>query len=202
MKQSRLLLVAAFVVLCESVAMGQSAPTLLNPSFEQDHFSIAPGRILENGPITGWFSSSGTGINPLTNGSSPLADNGTVPDGRQVGFIQGSGSMVQSIGGFVPGNTYQLRFSENACEHCAGFPTVKAILGINTVVAEHQVSPVGGTNRYRVVASPPFVASDPNMDLAIINTSSNPDATVLLDNVRVIVLSTGAVNYTLIPTVA
>src|SRR5690348_9328171 len=65
-----------------------AAPTIPNPSFEADAFTVFPGYISGNSPITGWTAGdpARAGINP--GGGSPFADNGVVPNGSQVAFIQ------------------------------------------------------------------------------------------------------------------
>src|SRR5687767_10159292 len=80
-----------------------SAPTILNPSFEDNHSYTWPG----SSAIVGWAGTFNTGINPLApelepafaayrsaNPANPLyrmpfADNGKVPHGLNVAFLQG-----------------------------------------------------------------------------------------------------------------
>ena len=65
-------------------------PVIPNPSFEADTFTVFPGYVSGNAPITGWASGdpARSGINP--GGGSPFADNGVIPNGSQVAFIQNS----------------------------------------------------------------------------------------------------------------
>ena len=58
-----------------------------------------------NGQITGWNATTGSGLNPA--GGSPFADNGTVPNGTQVAFVQ-SGSIDTVITGLTTGTEYRL----------------------------------------------------------------------------------------------
>ena len=81
--------VGAIVVLLCRAALGQTIP---NPSFEADTFTVFPGYVGDQTTptITGWTvdAPEGAGLNPIADGRSPFADNGTIPDGKQVLFIQ------------------------------------------------------------------------------------------------------------------
>src|SRR3954469_18624681 len=79
----------ALALLCLLVASSKGQ-TITNPSFEADTFTTFPGYISGNSPITGWTAGdpARAGINP--GGGSPFADNGTIPAGSQVAFIQNS----------------------------------------------------------------------------------------------------------------
>src|SRR6185436_14690502 len=57
------------------VAQVRIGLSMINPSFEADTFTIFPGYVANNGPITGWSALGGHGINPGV-GFSPFADNG------------------------------------------------------------------------------------------------------------------------------
>ena len=83
---------AAVVLLCQA-AVGQTIP---NPSFETDTFATAPGYISVNAPITGWTANPDdeVGLNPA-GGQSPFADNGVIPNGNNVAFVQ-AGSATDS----------------------------------------------------------------------------------------------------------
>ena len=72
------------VLLC-CAALGQTIP---NPSFETDTFTVFPGYISGNMAITGWTANptDEVGLNPA--GGTPFADNGAIPDGNNVAFIQ------------------------------------------------------------------------------------------------------------------
>ena len=154
-----------------------SIPQIVNGSFEADALPAYPGYA----SITGW-SLTGGGINSA---SGPFHDNGVIPDGTQVAFIQADGALSQVVSGFVVGSSYQIRFSENARNCCSGTaPFVEVKVAGNTVVAAHASPPVGGANAYRAVVSTPFIATASSMEVAFIK--SNPqggDTTLLIDNV-------------------
>ena len=87
-------------------------PGIVNPSFEADAFTIFPGYVSDNGPITGWDSLGGHGINP-SNGS-PFADNGAIPNGSQVAFMQMDGVLSQTVTGLTSGSQYYVHYYENS----------------------------------------------------------------------------------------
>ena len=158
-----------------------TVPQIVNASFEADNFTVFPGYVSGNGPITGWTALGGHGVNPGTFGG-PFSDNGAIPDGTKVAFLQDDGALSQIVSGFVAGSSYQIRYSENARN--GGVPACEVKVGGNTVVAVHNVSPVGGSNPYREVVSDPFTATASSMEIAFIK--SNPqggDTTLLIDNV-------------------
>jgi hypothetical protein len=161
---------------------------MINPSFEADTFSAFPGYVSGNGPITGWNALGGHGVNPGV-GFSPFADNGTIPHGTKVAFMQADGAMTQRVTGFTPGATYYVHYYENS----RGGNTPGIAVTINddtntlTLVAEHVVTSVGGSNPYYEVYSQSFVATAAEMTLAFVK--SNPrggDTTVLVDNVAIV----------------
>ncbi|MEZ0273989.1 MAG: choice-of-anchor Q domain-containing protein, partial [Roseimicrobium sp.] len=98
-----------------SVAMAQTIP---NPSFETDTFATAPGYVSDNTAITGWTATPANrvGLNPA-GGLNDFADNGSVPEGTQVAFIQSNGAvstLSTTITGLVAGATYRIQFRANA----------------------------------------------------------------------------------------
>ncbi len=65
-----------------------AAPTIPNPSFETDHYTLSPGYASGNGgTITGWTISNpgsiGLNINGMIN-PGLFADNGLIPDGARM----------------------------------------------------------------------------------------------------------------------
>jgi hypothetical protein len=161
---------------------------MINASFETDNFSVFPGYVNGNGPITGWSALGGHGVNPGTT-FSPFADNGTIPHGTKVAFMQADGPMTQLVTSFTPGETYYVHYYENARNGNTPAVAVTISDGTNTLtlVDEHVVTSVGGSNPYREVISRAFVATTSEMTLAFVK--SNPrggDTTVLIDNVAIL----------------
>lgn len=81
-------------------ALGQAL--VKNPSFENSIATTWPFY----GPIDDW--QGGSGVNE---GGGPFHNSGTpVPDGRRIGFKQGSGAIAQEISDLVPGKRYWIQF--------------------------------------------------------------------------------------------
>src|SRR4051812_23812877 len=82
----RLVLALCFVAGAR-MAVGQTIP---NPSFESNAvFTNFPGYVSGNASITGWTTNNPprAGLNPGTT-FSPFADNGAIPNGARVAFVQ------------------------------------------------------------------------------------------------------------------
>src|ERR1051325_795591 len=200
----RLLLIAAALDPGVWGALSQTAPLLINPSFEADHFTNFPGLVSSNRAMTGWFAVGNVGLNPIADGRSPYADNGAVPQGTQVAFIQSGGLLRQTLAGFIVGGVYQVQYAENACGQCLT-PAITVTVGADTVVASHPVFPVGGSNSYHQVVSAPFVAIATSLQISFQNTVAGSGSTngvssvALIDNVSISLLSTGSTSQGLAP---
>jgi hypothetical protein len=104
------------------LAWSASGQTLVkNPSFENNLNTNTPPA--SAGAPEGWpyYSSiddwqGGSGVNDLVyDAGGPFHNSGTpVPDGRRVGFKQGSGTIAQEISGLVPGKRYWIQFRYDA----------------------------------------------------------------------------------------
>lgn len=162
---------------------------VVNPGFEADSYYVYPGYMSNNTPITGWANTSpNIGVNPISYtapannpNDRPFANNGTIPEGRQVAFLQGNGTLSQSVSGFTVGSAYVVKYYENARAGQLA-PSNSVTVGGTTVMPMHEV-PTGG---YRVVISEPFVATAETMDLAFVKDGGD---SVLLDQVAVLPLS-------------
>ena len=162
-----------------------------NASFEADLFDVWPGYVSGNFPITGWESLGGHGINPVSDGRSPFGDNGTIPHGKQVAFMQADGAMSQLVKGFTVGAEYYVHYYENA-RTTVTIPGLEVRVGETTVVAPHSVEPVRGGNPYYEVSSDVFVAAAPELTLSFIKSSpQGGDCTALIDNVAVVPVASG-----------
>ncbi|MBE0545708.1 MAG: immunoglobulin domain-containing protein [Verrucomicrobia bacterium] len=168
------------------------AIAVANASFEADAFIFFPGYVSGNAPITGWTALGGHGLNPLQDGTgaSPFANNGAIPHGAQVAFMQDNGALSQILSGFTVGGQYYVHYYENA--RGGNSPAVEVQVGGNTVLPARVVTSVGGGNPYREISSAMFTASATDLELSFIK--SNPlggDNTALIDNVAIIQVAAG-----------
>lgn len=164
--------------LCVDKAVIVSATTqfVRNPSFDID---AQPGGVGYTA-ITAWDSNSA--LSGLNRAGQPFLDNGAVPDGVQVGFMQGNGILSQQIAGLVPGNGYWLQLRYNA--RSGGVATAVVRFAGTQIGAIPAVTPVGGTNAFHNL-SVPFTPAG-SSGLLEIETSMTGDATLLLDAVTVV----------------
>jgi len=166
-----------------SPAILQVGIPITNPSFEADTFTVFPGYVSGNHAITGWNSLGNHGVNTA---AGPFADNGTIPDGNQVAFMQADGALSQLISGFIPGVDYYVVYYENA--RSGGPPAVEVQAGDLSIVQPH-LRPTGG---YVKMLSESFTADTDSIQLSFIK--SNPlggDTTALIDYVCILELPGG-----------
>jgi hypothetical protein len=162
----------------------RSQPHIVNPSFEASPVSDAAGY----GDIPDWTADANIGTGYGINGhGGPFADNGAVPHGGRVAFLQHNGGLFQKVSGFVTGEKYWLVYRENARGLCCGerAAILKTFIGKTTVVPEHEVTIAGQANPYPLVISDAFVATGTEMTLSF-SKGGYGDSTVLLDDVRIL----------------
>lgn len=149
---------------------------IMNPSFE------ASGTLPSVGPITnqmaGW---AGTGVVGVDMAGGAYANDGTVPDQDLVAFIEGPGSLTQTIRNLVSGTQYQLLFAYNARSGDAPHLQIKSGA---TVLFETDVTAVGGSNPFRTNLTT-FTANSDVLELSFTQTKTGTDA-VLIDDVRLL----------------
>ena len=179
-------------LLIDSVSVIQRNPgqiVIANPSFEgsTNETWVFPG-YLSN--IGGWATTGNTGVNT---GTGPFADNGTIPDGGQVGILQNNNtsvaqaSMSQTLSGLTVGTTYQLRFYYNARSQNGTAPNsaMTVTLGSSTLANNITVVPVGGTNPYDLFTAD-YTATSSTALLDVTNSTAfggtAADNTLLVDN--------------------
>ena len=169
-----------------------TAATILNPSFEKDTFTTFPGYVSGNGPITGWTGNNNdrVGLNPA--GGSPFADNGTIPAGSQVAFIQsdvavvGGVTLSATLSDLVVGETYKVTFRVNA--RGGNTPNLKVDID-STRIIDTGVTAVGGTAPYKYFAFD-FTASATTQTLTLRNDAAG-DNTALVDDFSIALKSSG-----------
>ncbi len=162
-----------------AISGATSAAAIFNGGFETDPVAGGAGYRV----ISGWTgSTSGVGTNAS---GGPFANNGTVPEGTKVGFIQAAGPAVTltsdaGITGLVPGNTYNLTYRVNTRSGFAE-PTMGLVIGGNTVISNKisAVGAVGSTAAYKFI-SYNFVATSSTMSLSVAS-SATLDSALLLD---------------------
>jgi hypothetical protein len=150
--------------------------TIMNPSFE------ASGAIPGIGPITtalaGW---AGAGVFGVDTVPGIYADNSVAPDQDLVAFIQGPGSLSQTISKLVPGTQYQLLFAYNAGSSSSPHLQVKAD---SAILFETDVAPVGGGNPFHTNLTT-FTASTDQIVLSFVQSKAGSDL-LLIDDVRLL----------------
>lgn len=165
-------------------SMASAAPAIPNPSFELNTFAVSQGYISQNTPITGWVASDDglIGQNPA-GGDNIFADNGAVPHGTRVAFIQSTGlasTLSTTITGLTVGKLYRVQFRANARGGEPPEPSYRINGGADVAF---NVSPVGGANPY-IRVQDFFVATAATAGLEIIN-NSGLDSTLLVDDFQI-----------------
>lgn len=152
-------------------------PGFENPSFEANSFTVFPGYVSGNGPIVGWTAVGGAGLNPAS--GSPFADNGTIPNGSQVAFIQNGAdaSLSTVIPNLTIGQAYKVNFRVNA--RSGNTPNLKVDIDGNNIIST-AITPVTGSNPYKYFAFD-FTATATSQTLRLRNDAGG-DNTVVLDD--------------------
>ena len=165
-----------------------SANMIKNPSFEADTPGAFPGYCSAVDDITDWvatvndWANGGFGLN---NSSGPFADNGIIPDGNNVAFLQRITSLGQAVDGFVAGKYYLLTYRENA-RAATSAAVVNVTLGSDTIVSSHSVSATG--SEYGIKKAVFQVPSDGSYTLTFNQTNGN-DSAFLLDDVELAIIA-------------
>jgi hypothetical protein len=157
---------------------------IANPSFEGSQSNGVAGY---SNAIAGWTTSGSTGINPLTNGSSPFGV-GTPPDGNEVALLQAQGatpaSLSQTLTSLIAGHEYELTFDAAGR---GGFddPLMSVSVGAHSLAA----SVLLNNNNYQVFDYA-FIADGTDSAPVLQFTSAGSDdhgfndATMFLDNIQ------------------
>lgn len=162
------------------IAVTVVSAALKNPSFDSTPAASGVGY----GEIPGWVGGTGTGMNAA---GQPFADNGLIPDRKQVALVQGASSLSQEVRGLTPGKTYWLQFFYNIRNCCPeGEPRMDLAvsLGGQSVAAIAGIEAVGEGMPYHF-HSAAFVAESATALLEFKTTPAG-DATLLLDGVTVV----------------
>lgn len=173
-------------------------PVVLNGNFEADHFLRRPGYAEKNGGITAWQSQGHAGVNPIWGDRfhrwgrrADFADNGRIPSGGQVAFIQNIGEIRQHVIGFRPGGRYRVVYFENG-RVTRAVPDDQVLdvrIGDRVIVSPHPVPAVDRQRRgkmpYFRVESAPFPAPPSGEADLIFRTHKDGGTSVLLDDIRI-----------------
>jgi hypothetical protein len=162
-------------------------PSIPNAGFEVDQYANGVGYASQNGGgITGWTISNTNfiGLNPA--GGSPFADNGAIPQGANVAFIQSQGqsnSLATVISGLIPGGSYVVTFRADCRGSYGNFPGASWSVNDGAFVPFTASPPVGGSNPY-YTNSAVFTASGTTAALVVANAVAG-DSTVVIDDFSV-----------------
>ncbi|MGJ8642878.1 MAG: beta strand repeat-containing protein [Luteolibacter sp.] len=171
-----------------------SAQVIPNPSFETDSYTQWPGYNGGSNPadISGWVSSppinaASPGINPVTAHATPnpFADNGAIPDGSQVAFIQSFqnslATLSTTITGLTSGAKYDVSFRANM-RAVTFAPNASWSLNGQAHVPFTASPAVGGANPYYLIEGS-FVATGATAALHLQNQT--PNSTLLVDDFQI-----------------
>ncbi len=187
--------------LLPSAAAAREMP-VRNASFEEDRFTKPPGYASAHpGGVSGWTYEGNVGINPCWSDTAQprkprhfFSDNGRIPHGKQVLFLQNACTVSQRISGFRAGKEYRVHYFENGRATNRGTrPAVLSVrLGGQVVVSPHPVTAVEPAKRRRLpyyrVESALFTApADGDFEL-VFETTQGGGISVLIDRVRIVEL--------------
>ncbi len=149
------------------------AGLLINPSFEESYNDVWP----HYGALNGWSGGSGS-----NRADGPFHNVGTpVPDGLQIGFQQGSGTISQGVSGLTAGTQYWVQFFYDARGCCGGSIDLATQWDGTTLDSLPSITPVTGGAGYHF-RNVPFTPAADSGTLAFVTTAAG-DATLSLDAV-------------------
>lgn len=157
------------------------SPVIANPSFEQNAAGGNNGYLTGTTGISGW-TYEGTSRYGLNNASGPFADNGTIPNGTNIAFIQNllnaGGGLRTTITGLVAGNTYTVSMGVNS-RTVVNNSQLKITAGTASTVPE---TITAGSYQTKTLA---FTATATTASLFIENTRIDSDNSLLVDNLSI-----------------
>jgi hypothetical protein len=155
---------------------------ILNPSFEAGGTSFAfPGYtgsgLGAGSNMAGWTKSGAGNVGYNYAGNNPFADNGAVPEGNAVAFIQNTDALSQVITGLMPGQQYLLELDYNA-RAGTGSGRFVADLG-GTILVDDTFTPDGTYKHLAAV----WTATASSATLSLGGIQQGGDSAVSFDNV-------------------
>lgn len=169
-------------------ATAHARPTVFNGSFELGSDPQLPGI----GDIPGWVCRGGpVGLN--STGMRPYHDNGKIPEGRRVAFVQNHGWMSQRVGGFRAGRYYLVSAKVNGRTAGLGLPHLQLQIDGRALPGHDpapEIPPVQSRGSYTVpfrqIAGVYTCTVSGSHQLQLVQHAGNRgDRTVLLDDVRI-----------------
>jgi C1A family cysteine protease len=152
-----------------------------NLGFEQP----ATGTYVYNPSGASWTfspSSSGSGSGISANNSAFTSGNAVAPEGAQVAFLQGYGTISQTISSFTAGTSYTVKFLAAQRQNYGGHAQTFNVQIDGATIGSF--APPAGTSYLEYTTS--FTATAATHMLAFVGTDLNGgDNTVFLDNVRI-----------------
>ncbi len=148
-----------------------------NPGFESNYTDTWP----HYGQVDEWASIGGGGTNKA---DGPFHDNGLIPDGSQIGFVQGSSHFKQLVGGLEVGQSYWLQFFYNTRDCCGGSTVLTVTYGDQELFSEGPLTPVEPEDPYHFTAIS-FIPETSAGELTFQGTAEG-DATFLLDAITLV----------------
>jgi hypothetical protein len=155
-----------------------SAVVVTNPGFELNN----PGGN-GYGAITGWTNPGNSGVN---NASQPFLEQ-AAHGGTRVAFIQGSGTISQTLTGFDPTKTYSVTyFVSERGNAAAGAPASSTSVSLNGGTTSFSYSGnIVKTDAFRRVVSGPLAVSGVSSTIQLNAIGVSGDNTLLIDSVTV-----------------
>jgi len=176
-----------------------SAPAIENGGFEEQVFRGDRGYEVNNKPIVAWQTGGNVGLNPWYYGGHEerreFANNGLIPEGNQVLFIQFEGSISQMVDGFEKGKSYRVVFFANA-RVTPHVPTLTVKVGEHLLLKEVTIPPVEAVNSFQIpyarMETPAFVSDKDGEMEVVFKTGAIQDTAVLLDGIAIEEVRDGA----------
>lgn len=181
------------IALLPSIASaGLTSISIINPGFQADNYTTFPGYNGQPGnpaQPTGWAQTGGGGVNGLDLGAGAPFSDGATLDGTRVGFIQGGGSISQTLSGLTPGKQYYFQGYFRGRNCCGDVPVISASFAGAPLITSVNIG-AGSWQSFSV----PFIAGSGSGSLLISSTSSaGGDASVAYDGFSVFQLDAGYV---------
>ena len=153
-----------------------SAVVVTNPGFELNN----PGG-LGYGAITDWTNPGNSGVN---NASQPFLEQ-AAHGGTQVAFIQGSGTISQTLTGFDPTKTYSVTYFVSERGQAPNPSTSTSVSLDGGVTSFSYSGNIVKTDAFRRVVSGPLAVSGVSSTIQLNAIGVSGDNTLLIDSVTV-----------------